>query len=62
MTLDLDSECVRARVNYIQVYLEVGNLGYQVPGILGDSTTSQRRVKLTAVMHVAEFRNSRYLL
>ena len=62
MTLDLDSECVRACVNYIQVQLEVGNLGDQVPGVLGDSTTSQRRVELTAVMHVAGFRHSRYLL
>ena len=41
-------------------YLEY--LEDQVPGVWGDSTTSEQRVELTAVRHVAGFRRYRYLL
>ena len=41
-------------------YLEY--LEDQVPGVWGELTTSERRVELTAVRHVAGFCCCRYLL
>ena len=40
----------------------LGYLEDQVPGVWGELTTSERRVELTAVRHVAGFRRYRYFL